>query len=280
MRTFGIELEIYNVDRTELVRKLRDAGIPASLANYTGRDYSIWQIKTDCSINGYMGCEVVSRVLTMDDLPEVDRVVRILNELGAKVNRSCGMHIHWGVRDWDMSQWKNFAKRYVKFERGIDQLMPISRRLNNARYCQSVCRIESVMAEHFRKIDQARDLHGLSMNFNYNQRNSKVNMTVFHRSGTVEIRHHSGTVNATKILNWIAVTYAMVTDATNKTPIKPTSSTDARKLLDTMLDGMVRRGTLHAGAATFYKRRATKLERAINRNATHPEVARYLADVA
>lgn len=263
MRTFGIELEMYNISRYDLVDALRNAGINACVASYSGRDYTKWQIKTDGSISGPNGLEVVSRVLTMDDLPEVDRVIQIVNELGGKVNSSCGMHIHWGVRDWGLSQWKNFAKRYVKFERGIDQLMPKSRRDNNAYYCKSVVRIESDMANHFRKISSARDLSNLAMNFNYAERNSKVNMTVFHRSGTVEIRHHSGTTNATKILNWILLTYSMVEDATALVPVKPTAERDGKKLLHTMLDGMVRRGNLIQSVATYYKRRATKLNRAI-----------------
>ena len=263
MKTFGIELELYNVDRRALVDALNNAGITACMASYSGRDYSQWQVKTDCSINGPQGLEVVSRVLTMDDLPEVLRVVQIINDLDGKVNASCGMHIHWGVRDWGMDNWKNFAKRYVKFERGIDQLMPKSRRDNNARYCQSVVRIEPDMAEHFRKISAARDLSSLAMNFNYNERNSKVNMSVFHRSGTVEIRHHSGTTNPTKILNWIALTFSMISDASALTPIKPTAERDGKKLLNTMLDGMVRRGHMLPFVATFYKRRATMLNRAI-----------------
>lgn len=280
MNTFGIELELYNIDRYDLVNILSAEGIPATVAPYSGRDYSKWQVKTDCSIRGPMGCEVVSRVLTTNDLDEVVKVVEAINHLGGKVNKSCGMHIHWGVSHWNLDNWKNFCKRYVKFERGFDQIMPISRRLNNAGYCASVVRIENDMAEHFRKISKARDLRELAMNFNYNERNSKVNMSVFHRSGTVEIRHHSGTTDIAKILNWIAVTHSMIADATLKTPIKHTAERDGRKLLDTMLDGMVRRGHLPQATATFYKRRATRLERAIQRNATNPRVAEYLRAVA
>jgi len=273
-RTFGIELEAYNVSRLTLVSSLQQAGIDAVCASYSGRNYSVWQIKTDSSICGQNGFEVVSPILSHNDVPQIETVVRIINELGGKVNASCGMHIHWGVSDWSVKKFKNFTKRYVKFETAIDSIVPKSRRGSQNRYCKTIIRddygrnLVSNINHTFKKIDKCKSLRQISQEVTHGKF-SKLNTDVFFRSGTIEIRHHSGTLDIDKILNWISLTGGMVNDSDNNKSVKNFSTdimldvflTNKRKQLSTLLNGLARGGNITKDTKKFFKSRATELRR-------------------
>ncbi len=273
-RTFGIELEAYNISREHLIRELRNENIDAHASSYCGRDYSVWQIKTDSSINGNNGFEVVSPILTKDRIEEVKTVLRIINENGGEVNSSCGMHIHWGVSDWGIKQFRNFTKRYVKFEKAIDSIVPRSRRVNNNRYCKSIInddygnQLVDNINRTFKKIDKCRNVRQISRTVTFGKF-SKLNTDVFPRSGTIEIRHHSGTLDESKILNWISLTGGMINDSDNRKAVKNFSNdiqigmdtTDIKKQLSTLLNGLVRVGSITTNTRKFFKSRATQLRR-------------------
>ena len=138
-RTYGVEFEGFGIPMDTLVAKLRDAGINAVSASYSGCDYSVWQVKPDGSISGRYGFEIVSPVLQgSEGLEQVKTALRVVRENGGDANRSCGFHIHWGVSEWRIKNFRNFYKRWAKFEKGIDLLQPRSRRGDNAMYTQSV----------------------------------------------------------------------------------------------------------------------------------------------
>jgi hypothetical protein len=250
---FGIELECFNVPQITVAHALRTAGINAVTAGYSGRDYNVWQIKTDGSINGRDGFEVVSPILEGEaGIADARKVCEVLVALGAQVNKSCGFHIHHNAADWGIAKFRNLFKRFVKFETALDSIQPESRRANNNRYCVSVVKT-------FQQIDACTTVRALSDLYN-NNRYVKLNLQSFFRMGSVEFRHHSGTVEADKVEQYIRLTAAMVEDAAEITAIKPlkdgTSTSDALSL---MLAGMVRRGRIGKNTAKFYQKRAAKL---------------------
>lgn len=250
---FGIELECFNVDVPVVVRSLREAGIYAEVASYSGRAYDLWQIKPDCSIQGRFAFEVVSPILEGEaGIATARRVCEILTALGAQVNKSCGFHIHHNAADWGIAKFRNLFKRFAKFEAALDSIQPESRRANNNRFCSSVVKT-------FEQIDNCRTIRALSELYGQS-RYVKLNLQSFFRMGSVEFRHHSGTVDADKVEQYIRLTAAMVADASDVTAIKPlkegTSTSDA---LNLMLAGMVRRGRIGKNTAKFYQKRAAKL---------------------
>ena len=255
---FGIELECFNVDMSVVVTALRNvAGVNAYSSSYSGREYSVWQVKSDCSIQGNNGFEVVSPILEGEaGIAEVQKVCDTLVSLGAQVNKSCGFHIHHDATGWGIQKFRNLFKRFVKFENALDSVQPESRRGNANRYCASVIKT-------FAEIDQCNTVSGLS-NLYGNSRYFKLNLQSFFRQNSVEFRNHAGTVEAAKVINYIRLTSAMVADAGDKTAVKQfTKPTTAKEALDTMLAGMIRRNRITTETAIFYKTRQAKFAKGV-----------------
>jgi hypothetical protein len=102
-RTFGVEAEFYNITPQTAIDALRAVGIVAVNAGYTHRIMSEWKIVTDSSVTstgtgtGY-GLELVSPILRgRDGLEQVAKALDALRNAGAKVNKSCGIHVHVGL---------------------------------------------------------------------------------------------------------------------------------------------------------------------------------------
>jgi hypothetical protein len=272
-RTYGVEFEGFGIDKSVLVRKLREAGINAYESSYSGSDYTVWQVKSDASIRGHMGFEIVSPVLQgQHGLEQIKTALRVVRENGGDANRSCGFHIHWGVADWGVREFRNFYKRWAKFEQGIDLVQPKSRRGDNAQYCRSV--YHSVFAGHstrgikentsyfFNMIDNCNSIRAIEelTQPGWTGRYRKLNMKKFHRTGTIEVRHASGTFDEQKALSWISLTGSMIADADNKKAVKTwAGSVDAKKALDTLLGAAVRVGGIDAATRTYFKNRAKQL---------------------
>lgn len=136
-------------------------------------------VKYDSSISvpdaDYFSCEVT--VLTRLSRPDnLRQLCTLLNSLGAKVNKSCGLHVHLDARHLTSEQVK---AKGVNFERALPvmlSMVPKSRRSNT--YCKP----------------SVSNLNG--------SRYYAVNLTAFYKYKTVEIRLHSGTTDFTKIYNW------------------------------------------------------------------------------
>lgn len=265
-RNFGVEFEAYGLPKDTVVRILRDAGFDAVSAHYSSTDYTKWQIKNDCSINGANGFEIVSPILSGEaGIAQVRQVLDLVHEAGGQVNKSCGMHVHWGVSDWGVSQFRSLAKRWVKFEQAMDSIMPMSRRGNNNRYVQSNLRgfgsatSNEVRERQMRKLSRATTVRGIGAVFGHS-RYVKLNFECFWRTGTIEFRHHSGTLCSKKAVNFLHLTSALVAQATNARTVKNFSEnvTD-EKSLTTMLNACVKHGGMARSVAKFFKNRQAAL---------------------
>ena len=198
-RTFGIEIEGYNCDRDELARKLTEAGINANNEGYNHETRSTWKVISDASLSGNKSFEVVSPILQGEDgINQLQTVCRVLEEMKAKVNKTCGLHVHIGVNDFEIEDWKRLFKNYIKMEKTVDSFMPNSRRKSNNRFTKSL-----VKQGHNQKIESARNLEELERTLLRGDRYHKINTRCFWRQKTVEFRQHSGTVDFAKISNWV-----------------------------------------------------------------------------
>lgn len=255
---FGIELECYGVPMGDVTSALRVAGINVMTSSYSGREYSVWQVKPDCSIRGDYGFEVVSPILEGEaGIHDVRRVCAILAQLGAKVNTSCGFHVHHNAANWGIKEFRNLFKRFVKFETALDTVQPTSRRANNNTYCKSNT-LGMSTTQCFAAIDSCNTVQKLSDIYG-GQRYFKLNLQSFFRMGSVEFRHHAGTVDADKVENYIRLTYAMVADSAEHTAVKVfAEAVTAKDALTVMLAGMVRRGRIGKRVEKFYKARSDK----------------------
>ncbi len=111
--TFGIEIEFSNINRATAASIIA-ATLDVTTINYvsgtyythevTANDGRIWRVMHDRSIvpigynNQEYRCELVTPILRYTaDIDTLQQIVRDLRNNGAKVNSSCGCHVHVGA---------------------------------------------------------------------------------------------------------------------------------------------------------------------------------------
>jgi hypothetical protein len=203
---FGVEIEAHGVGINKLIRALNDAGIVCVGESYNHETRNHWKIVSDASVSGEMPFELVSPPLVGEaGLAQLKIACDILEQLGAKINKSCGLHIHFDVSEFDINAWKNLYINYAKLEQIIDSIMPVSRRGNNNRFCQSL-RVRN----YEDKIRNAETLLEIERSITDRSRYYKLNTQSYWRQRTVEFRQHSGTIEYGKVSNWILILSQML----------------------------------------------------------------------
>ena len=207
---FGVEIECFGVSQSALAQALNAAGIPTHSEYYNHTTRSHWKIVSDGSVTGPDAMELVSPVLQGEaGMAQVEKVCEVLERLGAKVNKSCGLHVHFDARTLSIDNWKSLYKNYLTLEGEIDSIMPISRRMNNNQFCRSLSFRNRTAEATVAAIDRATTVAQLST-LVAGTRYVKLNAESYQRHGTVEFRQHSGTVEFQKIGNWIRICGALI----------------------------------------------------------------------
>jgi len=207
--TFGVEIEILdmNVYIRDIEEALQDAGIDAEYQNYNHNTCSQWKIITDRSC----GLEIVSPILSgQEGLNQVKKVAETLNRIGCKVDKKCGLHVHIGADVLGVKKVKSIVRRWLNNEHHLDAIQPQSRRGNNNYFCVSLANTFDASA-----LENCRTINALSQL--QCTRYSKLNLQSYRRHQTIEFRHHSGTIDATKITNWIKFLLDFCTTSVNNT---------------------------------------------------------------
>jgi hypothetical protein len=211
-RTYGVEIEFLensNYSKSQIAAALNGV-VNCKNVGYTHEVMESWKLTTDSSC----GLELVSPILKgRNGFEQIEKVCKVLNDLGIKVDRRCGLHIHHDVSDYEVKNFKNLCIFYTRFEKGFDEVMPLSRRANKNQYCKGFASRNSwstddettaQVAETIERIKNASSIDELRNMFC--SRYYKVNLQSFVKYGTVEFRHHSGTTEADKIINWVKLT--------------------------------------------------------------------------
>lgn len=193
--TFGVEIECYNVIRQDLIENATANGLQIRSEGYNHADNRhYYKIVSDSSLQGVNTNEVVSPILKgKKGLQSLETLCASLSAIDARVNRSCGLHVHIGAERMSDEHYCRLVRNYQKIEKAIDSFMPTSRRANNSRWCHtlegidfSACTTKSAIAR--------------AMNYD---RYYKVNAEAYDRHRTIEFRQHSGTTDYEKISNWV-----------------------------------------------------------------------------
>lgn len=181
-RCFGIEIEVKGNSSVHGVRELLESN---GVTN--------WSVAFDGSVDD--GVEVVSPKLSGEDgIEDMRKVVGILRANGHYVDEQCGLHVHVDGAGLSGYTLANIVKRYAAFEQTTDSWMTPDRRESNNRYTGSCNPLVNLITATESCNDTARSI---------DNRYRKVNITAFLRHGTVEFRHHYGTINAEEIENWV-----------------------------------------------------------------------------
>lgn len=194
--TFGVEIECF-VNSNLIRQTANDNGVAIAYERYNHTDNKThYKFVHDGSVHNEAGAgiECVSPVLKgAKGLKSLKAACKSLNDAGATVNKTCGLHVHVGAQDLNNEQIVNVYKNYQKLETLIDSFMANSRRANNNGYCQSIkgynysyCCSPSTLASTMR-----------------HDRYHKVNPMSYGRHKTIEFRQHQGTTNYEKISMWV-----------------------------------------------------------------------------
>lgn len=228
---FGVEMEVstgghVRTVQGEISRRIKALGVAIKVEGYNHNVTSAWKITTDGSVSG--GIEIVSPVLR--DMEDLEKVCAVLTELENEgliaVNRDCGLHVHHDINDYDTSDVKKVFRLYDKYEEAIDKFMPHSRRGNDNRWCSSVrSGRNGRMADKMENAETMQDIFNEFGIYGYrsNARYVKLNICSYIQHGTLEFRHHSGTVDFEKIKNWVLITHKMVEVCKEKKVVKKTT---------------------------------------------------------
>lgn len=152
--TYGVEIEYTGVSRGKIAKAI--AEVVGGRATYVGAHLSNWEVvmpdgrkwnvESDCSVTGSehgtsdhynYGGEVVSPVLTMDDMTMLQDVVRRMRKEGAKTDGSCGGHIHVGAKDMTPAQVRNLIRLFYKNEEVIYKMARV-RTSRFFKWCKKV----------------------------------------------------------------------------------------------------------------------------------------------
>jgi hypothetical protein len=280
-RNFGVELEIVGISRSAAVQAIQLAGIACFDMGYTHAVHSHWKVVSDSSVDGGRGCEVVSPILSGEaGLEEVAKVCKALTAAGAKVNRTCGLHVHVAARDLTLKGFKNVVKSWLRLEDSVDMLVAPSRRGNVNAFCRSnvativaggyetgnkleACRTACERVNSCQTVDQLVRLVGGDCD--WTRRYHKLNLEAFYRHGTVEVRQHQGSVDAEKVVAWVRFCVGLVeTQGKSRKEVKAERKVaDATKRLKFVFEV----AGLDERTSDYFRNRAAVLARGVACNA-------------
>lgn len=195
-KKFGVELEIIGIPRKEARDLIYMNGFPDWKSVY---DHSICGCTTSSCTHDCLTAEIVSPILESEkDLEKVERICSLLIANGAKINNSCGFHVHIDARPLNAKQIELIYRRYAAYERAIDLLHPVDRRDNANNYCLSIKPIIAMMNEDNIELRSKKEVHKLGVDKYY-----KLNLISLDKYGSIEFRQHKGSLEFNEIQHWI-----------------------------------------------------------------------------
>lgn len=199
--TFGVEMETCNCNPYAFVQAARDLGFEAvdHTYRYAGCHTDIPQFKLvpDGSLQGSNTAECVTPALNgnRNGYDSLRKCCKALAQVGARVNSSCGLHVHIGARDLTDQAFCNVFVNYMMLETAIESFMAPSRRGSHAQWCASLRNHEAALLGATTKSEVRQAL--------CYDRYHRVNAEAYDRHQTIEFRQHQGSINYKKISEWV-----------------------------------------------------------------------------
>lgn len=219
----GVEIEFFcDLDKEDLSFKLYEAGLGKYVC-----------LKDDGSIKEDPGsydhelCVLAKEKEIYSVIKELCDVLKLAN---AKVNKTCGLHVHLDMRSRDHEV---IFHNLVSSQNVLFAMNPFSRQAGS--YCKRV---------------ETKDFKVAASGDRY----FGINATAFNKHRTIEIRIHSGTIMEEKINNWIKL---LLTIASKKEAVKQSSSS---------LKGFIREYGIDTSLAKYIFERVAKFAGESKRN--------------
>lgn len=208
-QTIGVEVEMYNITREKAARTIAKFFNTEETVRYIGGGYDawgckdnkgrLWKITRDVSIQASCDsekAELGTPILTYDDIPDLQEIIRQLRHNGAKSDPAhmCGVHIHIGLGQHNAKTLRNLANIMASHENLLISAMRLDRS-RISRYCNTVdpSFLTRLNRRKPRSMEQLADIwyEGVwgSRNAHYND--SRYRMLNYHACfthGTIEFR--------------------------------------------------------------------------------------------
>lgn len=151
-QTIGVEVEMNNIRRSQAAKIAAEFFGTGRFQNTASRNgYETWsawdeqgrewKFQKDVSITGPEGekCELVTPILTYEDMETLQELLRKLRRAGAKsdAERSCGVHIHIGAKGHTPQTMRNLANIMASHEKLIATALHLDA-ARIRRYCRMV----------------------------------------------------------------------------------------------------------------------------------------------
>ena len=222
---FGIEIEMTGITRNAAARVI--AGYFRTTATHVGGGYDVysirdntdrqWKIMSDASIrceargersgSDLYSVELVSPICQYDDIEKIQEIVRKLYKAGARVNNTCGIHVHINAATHTPKTLRNIVNIMASKEDLLYKTLDI--KVDRERYCKKA--EERFLNEvNQRKPETMRELNNLWYNGrdgsgrHYdNSRYHGLNLHSVFSKGTVEFRLFNSTLHAGEVKSYI-----------------------------------------------------------------------------
>lgn len=236
-QAFGIELEFSGITRRRAAQAI--AQVINGNANYTyeGGTYKKctvkdsagrkWMVEYDSSIyeiGDGEECEFVTPKCNYEDIETIQKCIRALRKAGAKVNSSCGLHIHIDGANHNAKSLKNLVFTFRAKEDLIFKAVAPERKDN--RYCKPIddSLVDSI--KQIKKLDDfsMKDAWYATYRDNYyrdstahyhDSRYHALNLHSLWYRGTVEFRLFNSTLHAGEVRAYLNLCLAMSAAAIN-----------------------------------------------------------------
>ena len=246
---WGIELEFTGMTRERAARRIQEVvggTVHNTYSDHNGwyvlaPDGRKWKIMGDSSITVQRGgrnsqfsgeeCEFVTPICTYDDIPMMQECIRALRKAGAKVNDSCGCHIHVDTALHTAKSLKNLVFLMKAKQDLIFRAVGTQRRRLN-QWCRP---IEDKLVDNIKGIKkdqldkQALENTWYNTYCPYESRSIHYNSSRYHalnlhstwQRGSVEFRIFEATLHAGEIRAWLNLCLAMSAQAINQKRTSP-----------------------------------------------------------
>lgn len=210
-QTIGVEVEMNNITRGKAARlaadffgtgRYEDTAHRNGYSTWSAWDASgrEWKFQKDVSIAGpdVEKCEMVTPILTYDDMELLQELIRRLRKAGAKsdATRGCGVHIHIGAKGHTPQTLRNLANIMASHESLLADALNLDHG-RMSRYCRTVDPdfLSSLNRRKPKNMAELADIwydgNGAGYGRNQHYNDSRYHMLNLHATftkGTVEFR--------------------------------------------------------------------------------------------
>lgn len=233
MRTqkFGIEIEMTGITRAAAAQVI--AGHLNTSATHVGGIYDAfavrdgdsrqWKVVSDSSIrresrrgesrNAAYAVEFVSPICKYEDIETIQELIRKLRSAGAKVNSSCGIHIHIDATPHDVKTLRNIVNIMAAKEDLLYKSLKVD--VHREHYCAKADTrfLDELNAKRPTSMDTLESIwyNGRSgRNYHYDEsRYHGLNLHSVFSKGTIEFRLFNSTLHAGEIKSYIQLCMAI-----------------------------------------------------------------------